>query len=386
DKATLDQDEVRAQARKAYTKLVMSARFGGGFDKPLTTPRAVAMGVVDDWQPADIRVLNRGEIDQPGEKVRRGFLTIPSMGEPPKIGKGESGRRELAEWLTRKDNPLTARVMANRIWQHLFGAGLVRTVDNFGVTGERPTNPQLLDHLATRLIDNQWSVKRTIRAIMLSATYQQSATFDRAKYAVDPENHLMWRMNQRRLEAEAIRDGILMASGKLVTTPPVGSVVLDLPPLPMQGGRINPAEILSNMNFRSVYLPVFRNALPDALDVFDFADPSMVSGQRDVTTVAPQALFMLNSQFVTRHAQAMAFRINGESSGARGDGAKVDLAYRLALGRPATMAERDRGVGYVNAYLRDPAMRNVRIERARIDAWASFCQALFASAEFRYLN
>src|SRR5204862_4640659 len=111
-----------------------------------------------DWQPADVRVLNRGEIDQPGEKVRRGFLTIPSMSDRPSIGKGESGRRELAEWLTRRDNPLTARVMANRIWQHLFGAGLVRTVDNFGMTGEKPTNPALLDHLATRLIDNKWSV------------------------------------------------------------------------------------------------------------------------------------------------------------------------------------------------------------------------------------
>jgi hypothetical protein len=386
DAKTLDADEVRAQARRTYGNLMMSARLGGGFSKPMTAPRPVAMGVVDEWQPGDIRVLTRGEIDSPGEKVRRGVLSIPSMSAPPSIPSNQSGRRELADWITRADNPLTARVMANRIWQHLFGAGIVHTVDNFGVTGDKPTNPQLLDHLATRLaVDNKWSVKRTIRQIMLSATYQQSATFDKAKFAVDPDNELHWRMNQRRLEAEAIRDGMLAASGRLITTPPVGSIALDLPPLPMQGGRMNPADMLANMNYRSVYLPVFRNALPDALDVFDFADPSMVSGQRHVTTVAPQALFMLNSSFVTSHAQAMAFRLNGAAP--KSDGAKVELAYKLALGRPVNNVERDRAITYVNAYLRDPAAaRNKTPEKARIDAWASLCQALFASAEFRYLN
>jgi hypothetical protein len=384
-KKEADQDEVRAQARRAYTKMMASAKFGQGYTQPMTPPKKVAMGVKDDTRPSDIKVLTRGEVDQPGATVKRGFLSIPSMGNVPAIGAGESGRLELAIWLTRPDNPLTARVMVNRIWQHLFGQGLVRSVDNFGTTGERPTHPELLDHLATQFVSDGWSVKKMIRSIMLSSTYQQSATFDRAKHEVDPDNKLLWRMNQRRLEAEAIRDAMLAASGKLTTLAPIGSVALDLPPVEVRPGRFNPSEILASMNFRSVYLPVFRNAVPDVLEAFDFADPNTVSGARDVTTVAPQALFMLNNSFVTGHAQAMAYRIGAEA--ARNDGARADLAYKLALGRPATSSERDRAVSYVNNYLRDPAApRGKMEEKARGDAWASLCQALMASAEFRYLN
>jgi hypothetical protein len=234
-------------------------------------------------------------------------------------------------------------------------------------------------------VNDGWSVKRMIRSIMLSSTYQQSATFDRAKYNLDPDNKLLWRMNQRRLEAEAIRDGMLAASGKLTTQAPIGSVALDLPPVEVRPGRFNPSEILASMNFRSVYLPVFRNAVPDVLEAFDFADPNAVSGARDVTTVAPQALFMLNNTFVTSHAQAMAYRVATQA--AKTDGARVDLAYKLALGRPASSSERDRAVSYVWNYLRDPAaVRGKTDEKAKVDAWASLCQALMASAEFRYLN
>jgi hypothetical protein len=380
-----DPDETRAQARRAYGKLIASARFGRGYTQPMTPPKAVAMGVKDDARPADIHLLLRGEVDHPGDVVKRGFIDIPSMADVPAVSPGESGRLELAIWLTRNDNPLTSRVIVNRIWQHLFGAGLVRSVDNFGTTGDKPTHPELLDHLATQFMHDGWSFKKTIRAIMMSSAYQQSASFDRAKYSVDPDNHLLWRMNPRRLEAEAIRDAILAASGKLTLQAPVGSVALDLPPVEMRSGRINPSEILASMNFRSVYLPVFRNAVPEVLEAFDFADPNTVSGQRDVTTVAPQALFMLNSTFVTTHAQAMAYRVGTQAS--RFDAARVDLAYKLTLGRPATSAERSRAESYIAGYLRDPAStRGKSGEKARIDAWASFCQALFASAEFRYLN
>jgi cytochrome c553 len=384
-KKEADADEMRAQARRAYTKMMTSAKFGQGYTQPMTPPKPVAMGVKDESRPGDIRVLLRGEVDHPGDTVKRGFLTIPSMGNVPAISTGESGRLELAIWLTRPDNPLTARVMVNRIWQHLFGTGLVRSVDNFGTTGDRPTHPELLDHLATRFVNDGWSVKRMIRAIMLSSAYQQSATFDRAKYNLDPDNKLLWRMNQRRLEAEAIRDGMLAASGKLTLQAPIGSVALDLPPVEVRPGRFNPSEILASMNFRSVYLPVFRNAVPDVLEAFDFADPNAVSGARDVTTVAPQALFMLNNAFVTGHAQAMAYRVATQA--AKTDGARVDLAYKLALGRPASSSERDRAVSYVWNYLRDPAAsRGKTDEKAKVDAWASLCQALMASAEFRYLN
>jgi hypothetical protein len=347
------------------------------------------MGVQDDSRPTDIRILVRGELDKPGDNVKRGFLSIPSMKDAPGISTGESDRLELAVWLTRADNPLTARVMVNRIWEHLFGKGLVGSVDNFGTTGDKPTHPQLLDHLATQFMKDGWSVKRMIRAIVLSNTYQQAATFDRAKYNVDPDNHLLWRMNQRRLEAEAIRDAMLAASGKLDPRSPIGSPALDLPPIEVRVARINPGEILSNMNYRSVYLPIFRNAVPEVLEAFDFADPNQVSGQRDVTTVAPQALFMLNNAFVTKQATALAARV--ANSPIRADAGRIDLAYKLTLGRPASGAERERAMAYVGAYFRDPAAatakpRGRRDDTPRLEAFASFCQALMASAEFRYLN
>jgi cytochrome c553 len=384
-KVDLDADEVRVQARKAYTKMIMGAKMGQGYTQPSTPPKHLAMGVQDDARPSDIRILVRGELDKPGDTVKRGFLTIPSIANSPVVSPGESGRLELAIWLTRPDNPLTARVMVNRIWEHLFGFGIVRSVDNFGTTGDKPTHPELLDHLATRFVNDGWSVKKMIRSIMLSDTYQQSANFDRAKYSVDPDNKMLWRMNQRRLEAEAIRDAMLAASGKLNTQSPIGSVALDLPPIEVRPGRFNPGEILAGTNFRSVYLPVFRNAVPEVLEAFDFADPNTVSGARDVTTVAPQALFMLNNEFVTKQAQALAFRVATQA--AKNDGARVELAYKLALGRSATSGERDRAEAYVYNYLRDPALGRVRdTDEMKLKAWSSLCQALMASAEFRYLN
>ncbi|HEY7118997.1 MAG TPA: PSD1 and planctomycete cytochrome C domain-containing protein [Tepidisphaeraceae bacterium] len=388
-KKDLDDDEVRAQARRALGKMAVAARLGQTYTQPSTPPRPLAMGVQDDSRPTDIRILVRGELDKPGDNVKRGFLSIPSMKDAPGISTGESGRLELAVWLTRADNPLTARVMVNRIWEHLFGKGLVGSVDNFGTTGDKPTHPQLLDHLATQFMKDGWSVKRMIRAIVLSNTYQQAATFDRAKYNVDPDNHLLWRMNQRRLEAEAIRDAMLAASGRLDTRSPIGSPALDLPPIEVRVARINPGEILSNMNYRSVYLPIFRNAVPEVLEAFDFADPNQVSGQRDVTTVAPQALFMLNNAFVTKQATALAARV--ANSPIRADAGRIDLAYKLTLGRPASGAERERAMAYVGAYFRDPAAatakpRGRRDDTPRLEAFASFCQALMASAEFRYLN
>lgn len=381
----LSDDELRDAARDSFRKLFVTSRFGSSADKPASTPpKHLAMGVVDAPRPGDINILVRGELDQPGERVARGFLSIPCMESGPVISANESGRLELAIWLTRKDNPLTARVMANRIWQHLFGFGLVRSVDNFGTTGEKPSHPQLLDHLASRFMENGWSVKKLIRSIVLSSTYQQAATFDRAKYNVDPDNHYLWRMNQRRLEAEAIRDTMLSASGKLVTAAPVGSVVLDLPPIEIRTGRLNPSEMLANSACRSVYLPIFRNATPDVLEVFDFADATQVTGARDVTTVAPQALYMLNNSFVANQAQAMAIRLINQ--GGKTDAAKVDQAYKLALGRLPYNSERDRALSFVNSYFKEAIRNSTTENKAKLDAWSSFCQALFASAEFRYLN
>ena len=331
-----------------------------------------AMGVQDSIVPADAHVLSHGEVDQPGDVAPRGFLSIPCMGKPGRIPSESSGRLELAKWVTDPKNPLTARVMANRIWQHLFGEGLVKSVDNFGTTGEKPSNPPLLDRLAMDLeFTNQWSVKRTIREIMLSAVYQQSSAYDAAKFNADPENAMLWRMNQRRLEGEAIRDSILAASGKMTFTPPAGSITLAFPAIPLDlAQRLgNVGDKVSNTGVRSVYLPIFRNDVPAALEVFDMADPNAVEGSRDVTTVAPQALFMLNSEFVTMRAKDLALRVG---AAAKSDPAKVELAYQLTLGRLPSAKETARAIRYLH--------------QSSADNWAGFCQALFACAEFRYLN
>jgi hypothetical protein len=291
-----------------------------------------------------------------------------------------SGRLELASWLTDRRNPLTARVMANRVWQHLFGQGLVTTVDNFGTTGEAPSHPELLDHLATAFMDDGWSVKRAIRRVMLSNAYQQASTFDEAKFAADPENRLVWRMSQRRLEGEAIRDAVLAAAGNLNLKRPLGSAVMNVPPAGLNrrvdlGGRF-----AVDNDCRSVYLPIFRGFVPDALDVFDLADNNNVTGVRDVTTVAPQALYMMNNPFVLAQAHAFAQRVTTERSA---DLARIDRAYSLALGRIPNDAERQRALKYVRQFAeaaKDPT------KVTPIDPWTALCQALFASAEFRYVN
>ncbi len=373
--------------RESYFKLISSYRNAGyDFSKPANPIRPVAMAVMDNRRPTDARVLQRGEIDKPGEAVRRGFLSIPCIKDPPKIGSSESGRLELARWITRPDNPLTARVMVNRIWQHLLGVGIVASVDNFGTSGEKPTHPELLDRLAMRFMEGGWSVKAAIKEVMTSATYQQAATTDRAKFEVDPDNHYLWRQNQRRLEAEAIRDAMLAASGRINLTPPTGSMAVDLPPIPLGLGQnqFKAADLVGATTHRSVYLPIFRGEAPAALEVFDMTDANGVEGARDVTTVAPQALFMMNDPFVTGVARAMVGRLASAELGS--DTARVDLAYKLALGRSANATERSRALTYVESAVRDAQGRGQDPKAAGLTAWSGLCQALFACAEFRYLN
>jgi hypothetical protein len=251
--------------------------------------------------------------------------------------------------------------MANRVWHWLFGAGIVRTTDNFGTTGELPSNQELLDHLALSF-QKDWSVKKLVRHVVLSRTYRQSATGDAATVAADPENRLFGRANRRRLEAEAIRDTVLVVSGQLD---------------PTRGGPTFPATLAADYSYkassnrRSVYLPAFRNALPEMLEVFDAADPSTVTGNRNSGTVAPQALYMMNSPFVLDQSRHAATRLLGEKHA--DDEARITRAYRLALGRGPTDGER----AIAKRYLKG---KNEK------DAWTALFHALFASAEFRYVN
>jgi hypothetical protein len=340
----------------------------------------LALGV-REGPPGNSPVLNRGAIRDKGSEVPRGVLTVLKT-KDVRIDPRHSGRLALAHWIANTNNPLTARVMVNRVWQHLFGQGLVTTVDNFGALGEEPSHPELLDTLAVRFMNqDRWSLKKLIRSIVLSRVYRLSSAHNAENYAIDPSNRFRWRMEPRRLDAEEIRDAVLAASGQLDLKRPEGSPVLEL-----DNGIVRPGKALQDLrkptNHRSVYLPIVRGHLPEMLQVFDAPDPSLIVGQRDVTTVAPQALFMMNNPFVITQSHQMARRVLG-TRGLTQD-ARIDLAYRLALGRVATEGERSEIKHYVASYHKsvEPAAPK---GNPQVTAWASFCQTLFASGEFRYV-
>jgi hypothetical protein len=334
------------------------------------TPKPLAMGVRERGFASDGRVYVRGELDQPGEVVRRGFPEVLTTRQPA-IGRG-SGRRELAEWIASHDNPLTARVMANRVWLHLMGRGLVPTPDNFGASGQPPSHPALLDHLAVTFQDHGLSVKKLIRTIVLSRVYQLSAQFDEANFEADPDNVLVWRMPKRRLEAEALRDTMLALAGRLDLTPPKGSSVA-------RGGEGNAGfrfrtvgDAAGADTHRTVYLAVVRDALPEALTLFDFPDPSLIIGERTTTMVPAQALYLLNNPFVIRQAEALADRL---LAGGGDDAGQITRAYQLCYARPPSAREHEKARQFLDDYSRSQTRRA---------AWAALCQALFASAEFSH--
>ncbi len=309
-----------------------------------------AMGVTDG-APSDARLYIRGEIDSPSDTVPRGFLTVLTNGTAPSISGNASGRLELAQWLTAPANSLTARVMVNRAWQHLFGQGLVRTPDNFGTTGEKPSHPELLDTLAVQFMRPAhaaggmgWSVKKLIRTLVLSRTYQLSSAFDKNGAATDPDNALLWRATPRRLDAEAIRDAMLAASGQLDLKAPQGSIVANIGDGYIGRGIRPEAFSSAEARYRSVYLPIVRDFVPEALEIFDFAEPSLVVAARDVTNVPSQALFLMNSDFVRAQADAMGRRIVATPLG---HAQRIALAYELALGRKPTAAEATRAEQYL---------------------------------------
>ncbi len=366
----------------ANNKKYKAARQGSAGNRQATTAPQ-CMGV-QEGSPGDAHILTRGEVDQPADLVPRGFVEVLSTKTPPAVPAAASGRLQLADWLTSRDNPQTARVMVNRVWAHLFGQGLVRTPDNFGATGEKPTNPALLDTLAVQFMNHGWSVKQLVRSIVLSRTYQLGSGHDSAANETDPDNRLVWHQAPRRLDAEAIRDAMLAASGKLDLTPAPNSYVFTIGDSYI-GKGIKPESFTEYESLkRSVYLPIVRDCVPEVLDLFDFAEPSLVVAARDVTNVPSQALYLMNNPFVREQAGALAKRVLALPGD---DGKRIDSAYQFALGRSAASAEIDRARAYlagqsnglVSAKSGDQAKANEL-------AWTTFCQALFACAEFRYLR
>jgi hypothetical protein len=296
------------------------------------------------------RIFYQGDFTQPRDEVQPGFL---SALDPQPATLLPAGRRStLAAWIASPGNPLTARVIVNRVWQQHFGRGIVATPNDFGWSGARPTHPALLDALAARFIADGWSIKKLHRQILLSATYRQASPDDPVRRAKDPENHLLWRQNPRRLDAESTRDALLAVSGTLLPKdsgppiwPPVADDILDAQPGILethsdqaardrkQAWYTSPAD---QVDVRSVFLIQKRALRLPFLQPFDLPDPTVSCGRRDCTTVAPQALQLLNSAFATRMAEALARRVEGE----RDPGAS---AAWLALGRGPTPKEAELG-------------------------------------------
>tara|TARA_R110002049_G_C9086253_1_gene555999 strand:- start:219 stop:1373 length:1155 start_codon:yes stop_codon:yes gene_type:complete len=338
-----------------------------------------AMSARDRKKPADTYIAVRGDFREKGDVVSRGFLSAIKIENTPPIAAKHSGRLELAQWITSEQNPITARVMVNRIWHHLLGRGLVPSVDNFGVIGKQPTHPELLDALALQFMQEGWSTKQMIRTIMLSHVYQLSSTPDSANMEINPDNRLLWRASPRRLEAEAIRDAILTVSGQLDFNRPTTSTVT---PLGDKLARSIPMEKLQpSSNHRSIYLPVVRDYVPELFDLFDFPSPSLVSGNRAVTNVPAQALYLRNSQFITDQSRYAAQRLLADKQ-AKDDTAKIKLAMRWALARTPSAAEQ---MGALQLIQQVRQSSDPKSKTADVDAWAAWFQTLYMTAEFRFL-
>lgn len=418
-------------------------------------PLSYCMGVQDKGPPRNKPLLVQGEIDQAGPVVERGIPRVLCP-TPLNIDPQNSGRLEFARWLGSDQNSLVARVMVNRVWQHLIGQGIVNSTENFGVTGQQPSHPELLDYLAVRLVEQGWSVKSLVREIANSRAYRMASAFDPVKHEKDPDNALVWRANPRRLDAEALRDAMLSISGEIELDPPRGSLVaeagytrvrngilgdpreilktaLQSKPEPefMRGrmrpgvgssqdspsrdlellrGRMSPgsgarlgqrrpliagasresmmAETTRNLTnqldmeqakFRSVYLPIVRDEVPRALEVFDFANADTITGVRETSNTPNQALYMLNNRFVIQQSDAFARRVMAEHSQ---PAERVEHAFELAYGRQPTAGERSATIAFARSFL----STGVRSQESAAETWSAICQSLFAAAEFRFIE
>ncbi|MGZ5545982.1 MAG: DUF1553 domain-containing protein, partial [Limisphaerales bacterium] len=307
---------------------------------PPPLPAAMA---VKDSTAQNARIAIRGDVERLGDEVPRGFIqVIDRRSKKATFSNENSGRLELANWIASPENPLTARVFVNRVWQHLFGRAIVNTPDNFGLQGEAPSNPELLDFLATQFIQDGWSVKKLIRSIMLSSAYQMSDQLNPTAYAKDPDNRLVWRMNRKRLEAEEFRDAMLAVSGKL-------EGISGGPALPRANTQNAQQPIDGTMTIpksarRSIYMPTLRNNLDDLFLVFDFPDPHTPMGKRHVTSAATQALYVMNSPFVQDQAKAWAERLEKMSD--FDDAGRINRAFVEAFARAPSQNETLRSKAY----------------------------------------
>ncbi len=324
---------------------------------PAAPPRAMAL--VDAPKPHDPRVFVRGDPNRPGDSVSRRYLAVLSEREPPSFTDG-SGRLELAREITGRSRHLLARVMANRIWLHHFGEGLVRTPGDFGVRGSPPSHPRLLDRLAHRFIDGGWSMKQLHRLVLHSSAYRQASDLRAEALSVDAESTMLWRARRRRLEFEALRDSLLAVSGELD---------------PTMGGRAVELTSRPSTRRRAVYGFIDRQDLPGLLRSFDFASPDASCPRRHETTVPQQALFLMNSDFVREQAAALVRR--PEVVEVDDTRQRIDTLYRLAYGRPADADEITVGERYIASAPEGSDGEGV---------WARYAQVLLMANEFVFVD
>jgi hypothetical protein len=295
--------------------------------------------------------------------------------EQPAITAG-SGRRELANWLADASNPLPARVMVNRIWQGHFGQGLVRTPNNFGIVGERPTHPELLDWLASEFIEQGWSVKKMHRLIMLSSAYRMSSDVTAAKRGKDPDNRLLSRFSLRRMTVEEIRDSLLQLDGSIDLT--MGGTLQTGDGTDNEFSDARKSLHPDNSKRRTVYLPLRRSNLATLLTLFDFGDGTTSTETRSETNIAPQALFMMNSKFVEERSRSVAQRLLQTEST---DAERVDRAWWIILAREPGSDERSAALNYIREFPAKSGNDDVRLL-----SWSSFCRALISSNDFIYIH
>jgi hypothetical protein len=347
-----------------------------GLPPDLPGAYAVAEGV-----PRHATIQRRGDPEQPGPVVERGAIAFLCRDDPLRIATGESGRRQLAEWMARPGHPLTARVAANRVWQHLFGKGLVSTPSNFGVRGAAPTHPELLDWLAAELVRGGWSMKSLQRRILGSRTWKLASAPHPASSAADPGNSLLWRHDRRRLEAEAIRDAMLAVSGRLELSRPSEH---PFPPLRDWGfTQHNQFRAVYPSQHRSVYLMTQRLQRHPFLALFDGPDTNTTTEKRTSATVPLQALYLMNSPELGDVAAAAAKEL---VSACGGRDERVRLAYERAYSRSPSQAEAARAAEFLGASLERLAAAGVPAESRELEAWTSFCRLVFIANEFFYVD
>ncbi len=381
DLESLYPDEVKTQLRQLRDELAALQK--------AAPEMPTAMGVTEG-QVMDLKVHIRGSHLSLGAEVPRGFPQVLAVGNTSALrldarqtdARQMSGRLELARWITRPDHPLTARVMVNRLWRWHFGRGIVGTPDNFGALGERPTHPELLDWLARRFVESGWSLKAMHRLFMLSATYQMSSAYDAAAARVDPENLLHWRANVRRLEVESLRDAVLAVSGSL--DPQMGGSLVHVKNREFFFDHTSKDTTKYDSPRRSVYLPVVRNHMYDVFDLFDYTDATVPSGDRATSTVAPQALFAMNSELMAAAAERLAEALLAQRD--LDDAARVQWLYVQAFARPGTAAEVRRAAAFIDRAEQVLESQAVDATARRERAWALLCQSVLAANEFTYVR